>query len=176
MTLTATTTATPFGAMTTISAADVLHVAAFRDDADSLRDRLPAELRGERIRRDRSAAGDALEAYFDGDLTALDSIEVQQPGGRFHSDVWREMRQVAPGTTVSYADLAARAGAPRAVRAAASACARNAICLFVPCHRVVRSDGSLGGYFYGLDVKRRLIEHESGHRVATDNAQAAAAG
>jgi methylated-DNA-[protein]-cysteine S-methyltransferase len=70
------------------------------------------------------------------------------------------MRAIAAGTTVSYADLAARAGAPRAARAAASACARNAVCLFIPCHRVVRSDGSLGGYYYGLATKRSLLAHE----------------
>jgi len=61
---------------------------------------------------------------------------------------------------VSSGELAARAGAPRAVRAAGSACARNAVCLFVPCHRVVRRDGSLGGYYYGLATKQSLLEHE----------------
>jgi methylated-DNA-[protein]-cysteine S-methyltransferase len=62
---------------------------------------------------------------------------------------------------VSYTELAAKAGRPEAVRAAASACARNAAALFVPCHRVLRSDGSLGGFRWGTTVKRWLLEHEA---------------
>ncbi len=74
------------------------------------------------------------------------------------------MRSIPPGQTWSYARLAAEAGRPTAVRAAGSACARNLVAPFVPCHRVVRSDGSLGGYAYGLDIKRALLAHESGLR------------
>jgi methylated-DNA-[protein]-cysteine S-methyltransferase len=160
MTLVGTTVTTPFGPMSLLGTEDCLHVAAFGEDLDELRDRLPAGLRGAPVRRGETGAAAALRDYFGGDVNALARVDVRQPGGAFHTRVWAEMRNIAPGTTVSYSELAARAGAPRAVRAAASACARNAVCLFVPCHRVVRSDGSLGGYYYGLATKQRLLEHE----------------
>jgi methylated-DNA-[protein]-cysteine S-methyltransferase len=71
------------------------------------------------------------------------------------------MRAVRPGTTISYTDLATRVGLPRtAARAAGAACAANLIAPAVPCHRVLRSDGSLGGYYYGLARKRWLLRHE----------------
>jgi methylated-DNA-[protein]-cysteine S-methyltransferase len=76
------------------------------------------------------------------------------------------MRQIPPGETWSYAELAAKAGRPQAVRAAGQACARNLVAPFVPCHRVVRSGGSLGGYYYGLAVKRWLLDHERGDAAA----------
>jgi methylated-DNA-[protein]-cysteine S-methyltransferase len=162
MTLLTTTVATPLGDMSLLGTEECLHVASFTGDLDELRDRLPASLRGASIRRGETSAAAALRDYFAGDVTALETVTVSQPGGPYHTSVWAAMRTVAPGTTVSYSELAARAGAPRAVRAAASACARNAICLFIPCHRIVRSDGTLGGYYYGLDTKRRLLEHERG--------------
>lgn len=176
MTLVASIDDTPFGPMTILSADDVVHVAVFGTDVDAMRHRLPAGLRTEPVHRDDSVGSAALRAYFDGDIGALDQVRVQQPGSAYHVAAWREMRTIAAGTTVSYAELAARAGSPRAVRAAGSACARNAVCLFVPCHRVVRSDGSLGGYYYGPDVKRRLIEHEAGHRPGTAAARSAPSG
>jgi methylated-DNA-[protein]-cysteine S-methyltransferase len=163
MTLIGTTVETPFGDMSLIGTHECLHVASFTNDLDELRDRLQPSLRREPVRRGETSAAAALRDYFAGDVGALGAVAVSQPGGPFHARVWAEMRDVTPGTTVSYAELAARAGAPRAVRAAGSACARNAICLFVPCHRIVRSNGSLGGYYYGLDTKRRLLEHERGH-------------
>jgi methylated-DNA-[protein]-cysteine S-methyltransferase len=103
---------------------------------------------------------DAVARYASGDVGALDAVLVQQTGGQFAQSVWAVMRDIPPGSTVSYAELARRAGRPTAVRAAASACARNLVAPFVPCHRVVRSDGSLGGYAYGLEVKRALLDHE----------------
>lgn len=160
MTLLATRVQTPFGDMSLIGTEECLHVASFNADLDELRNRLAPQLRTEAIGRGDTSAADALRRYFAGDIGALDEVDVSQPGGPFHSRVWAAMRRVTPGTTVSYAELAARAGAPRAVRAAGSACARNAICLFVPCHRIVRSDGGLGGYYYGLATKRRLLDHE----------------
>ncbi|MDQ6848352.1 MAG: methylated-DNA--[protein]-cysteine S-methyltransferase [Candidatus Dormibacteraeota bacterium] len=161
MTLLTTTVDTPFGDMSLIGTEECLNVASFTADLDELRDRLAPPLRRQTIRRGETAAASALRAYFAGDIDALDGVAVSQPGGPFHTRVWAAMREVPPGTTVSYTELAARAGAPRAMRAAGSACARNAICLFVPCHRIVRSDGGLGGYYYGLATKQRLLEHES---------------
>ncbi|HSP65021.1 MAG TPA: methylated-DNA--[protein]-cysteine S-methyltransferase [Candidatus Deferrimicrobium sp.] len=160
MTLLTSTVDTPFGDMCLIGTEECLHVASFDADLDELRDRLAPALRREPIRRGETPAVAALGRYFAGDITALDEVAVSQPGGPFHTRVWAAMRAVRPGTTVSYGELAARAGEPRAMRAAGSACARNAICLFVPCHRIVRSDGALGGYYYGLATKQRLLDHE----------------
>lgn len=104
---------------------------------------------------------DAFGAYFDGEFSALDGLAVDQPGGPFNHAVWAAMRTIPAGQTATYTELAAAAGRPRAVRAAASTCARNLVAVVVPCHRVVRTDGTLGGYRYGLDVKRALLEHEA---------------
>jgi methylated-DNA-[protein]-cysteine S-methyltransferase len=105
----------------------------------------------------------AVRAYFDGDLAAIDTIEVEQHGaGEFLDHAFDVLRTVPPGETVTYRDFATRAGRPAAIRAAASACARNAAALFVPCHRIVRTDGGLGGYRYGLEIKRWLRAHEQG--------------
>lgn len=104
---------------------------------------------------------DAVAGYGDGELAALDAVPVDQPGGPFLQRAWQALRTVRAGTTTSYTGLAEAAGRPAAVRAAGSACARNLIAPFVPCHRVTRRDGSLGGYLYGLDVKQRLLQHEA---------------
>ncbi|HEY0187338.1 MAG TPA: methylated-DNA--[protein]-cysteine S-methyltransferase [Cellulomonas sp.] len=103
---------------------------------------------------------DAVARYAAGELTALDAVPVEQPGGPFQQRAWQAMRAIAPGGTLTYTELAVAAGSPTAVRAAGSACARNLIAPFVPCHRVVRNDGTLGGYYYGLPVKRSLLAHE----------------
>ena len=101
-----------------------------------------------------------LQGYFDGDIRAINSITVRQSGAAFSQSAWKAMRKVAPGKTLSYADLAARSGSPAAVRAAGSACAKNAIVLVVPCHRIVKTGGALGNYAYGLDKKEWLLNHE----------------
>jgi methylated-DNA-[protein]-cysteine S-methyltransferase len=101
-----------------------------------------------------------LARYFDGDLAALDGIEVAPEGTPFQQRVWSELRALRPGETVSYAELARRVGSPRAVRAVGSANARNPVAIVVPCHRVVRSDGALGGYAGGVERKAWLLRHE----------------
>ena len=103
---------------------------------------------------------DLISDYFDGDLTALNGIQVRQPGAAFSQAAWKSMRKIAPGKVWSYADLAAKAGSPAAVRAAGSACANNAIPLVVPCHRVVKTGGALGNHAYGVDKKQWLLSHE----------------
>ncbi|MGH3070426.1 MAG: methylated-DNA--[protein]-cysteine S-methyltransferase [Streptosporangiaceae bacterium] len=101
-----------------------------------------------------------VASYFAGDLRALDAIPVYQPGTPSRQSLWAALRAVPPGATVSYTQLAAQAGNPRAPRAAGAACAYNLIAPVVPCHRALRSDGSLGGYYYGLDRKMWLLRHE----------------
>jgi methylated-DNA-[protein]-cysteine S-methyltransferase len=101
----------------------------------------------------------AIAGYLDHDLTALDSISVWQQGGPFQQQTWNAMRTITPGGIDSYGGLARRAGRPRAARAVGTACSSNLVALFVPCHRVVAASG-IGGYGYGLDVKRALLAHE----------------
>ncbi len=104
---------------------------------------------------------DLVNDYFDGDIAALNSINVRQPGAPFSQAAWKAMRKVKAGKVISYSELAERAGSPTAVRAAGSACAKNAIVLVVPCHRIVKSGGALGNYAYGLNKKEWLLRHEA---------------
>ncbi|GAA3385872.1 methylated-DNA--[protein]-cysteine S-methyltransferase [Cryptosporangium minutisporangium] len=115
----------------------------------------------------RSELGDVTKAvlrYHEGDVTAIDPIPVRQLSGPFLLVAWDVLRRVQPGEPVTYTEYAELAGNPLAVRAAASACARNAAALFVPCHRVLRSDGSLGGFRWGVQIKRWLLDHEADGR------------
>lgn len=103
---------------------------------------------------------DILQRYVDGDLDALDEVSVVQAGGPFRQKAWAAMRGITAGSIDSYMGLARRAGSPRASRAAGTVCSSNLVAPFVPCHRVVGANGQLGGYGYGLDVKRALLAHE----------------
>jgi len=103
---------------------------------------------------------DLINDYFDGDLTAINAIKVRQEGATFSQAAWKAMRKVKAGKVISYADLAAHAGSPAAVRAAGSACASNAIMLVVPCHRIVKTGGALGNYACGVEKKEWLLRHE----------------
>ena len=103
---------------------------------------------------------DLISDYFDGDISALNAISVSQPGAHFSQEAWKAMKKVRPGSVISYADLADRAGSSNAVRAAGSACAKNAIVIVVPCHRIVKTGGALGNYAYGLGKKEWLLRHE----------------
>jgi methylated-DNA-[protein]-cysteine S-methyltransferase len=110
----------------------------------------------------------AVERYAAGDVAALDDVPVEQPGGPFFQRAWAAMRAIPAGSTATYAELAVAAGSPMAVRAAGSACSRNLVAPFVPCHRVLRSGGKglLGGYYFGLDAKRALLGHEGAAAVS----------
>ena len=83
-------------------------------------------------------------------------------GTEFQRRVWDELRDIPSGTTTTYTEIARRIGAPKALRAVAGACAANVLALAIPCHRVVRSNGSLSGYRWGLERKRLLIAREQG--------------
>ena len=112
-----------------------------------------------------SAALEAIERYFEGSLDALDAIAIAPRGTAFQKLVWSELRKLRPGEFISYAELAERLGRPRALRPVGQANAKNPIALAVPCHRVVASDGSLGGYAWGSDRKAFLLEHENVARL-----------
>ncbi|ATY14665.1 methylated-DNA--[protein]-cysteine S-methyltransferase [Amycolatopsis sp. AA4] len=111
-------------------------------------------------RRDLGPVTTAIRRYHGGDLNAVADIEVRQRSGPFREHAWEMLRKVPPGSPVSYAEYATLSGNPSAVRAAATACARNAAALFVPCHRVVRTGGAIGNFRWGVDAKRWLLHHE----------------
>lgn len=107
----------------------------------------------------------ALRAYAAGDVAAIDTLSVSQRETPFRREVWDALRTVEAGQAVTYSELADRAGRPAAVRAAASVCAVNLIALIIPCHRVVRADGSLGKYLFGRAIKDSLLAHEGAPRM-----------
>ncbi|HET7312318.1 MAG TPA: methylated-DNA--[protein]-cysteine S-methyltransferase [Mycobacteriales bacterium] len=153
-----TTMSTPVGNLALLVHNDGLVAAGFSDVHDQysrLRNAPPL-----RLVEELGRFTDAMTAYFAGDVSAMETLPVGQPGGAFRQAAWKVMREVPPGEVITYSELAARAGNPRAVRAAGSACAQNLVAPIVPCHRIVRTGGNLGGYYYGLDVKSWLLEHE----------------
>jgi AraC family transcriptional regulator of adaptative response/methylated-DNA-[protein]-cysteine methyltransferase len=101
----------------------------------------------------------AVVAAVEGDRTSTD-VPIDVQASAFQWKVWRELQRIPLGETRSYTDIAEAIGAPRAVRAVASACANNRVALLIPCHRVIRQSGDLGGYRWGLDRKKRLLEKE----------------
>ena len=107
-----------------------------------------------------------LACYFDGDLEYSPALSLDLRGTAFQAAVWRALREIPPGETVTYRGLAQRLGRPRAARAVAGAVARNPVSILVPCHRVVGADGKLTGYAGGLPIKRCLLEHEARHASA----------
>lgn len=110
--------------------------------------------------RNPNGLRDAIRRYFAGELAAIDTLPVQTEGTRFQREVWRALREIPCGNTVSYAKLAERIGRPAAVRAVGLANGSNPVGVVVPCHRVIGSDGSLTGYGGGIERKRWLLEHE----------------
>jgi methylated-DNA-[protein]-cysteine S-methyltransferase len=153
---------TPMGPFTAVVDEGTVLASGWTAELDDLVPLIHPTLRPADLRRgELGAVGDAIVAYHGGDLSAIDDVPVRQRSGTFLEHAWEILRSVPAGAPVTYTEYAAKAGRPAAVRAAASACARNAAALFVPCHRVVRTDGSLGGFRWGLDVKRGLLTHES---------------
>ncbi|GBL22144.1 methylated-DNA--protein-cysteine methyltransferase [Clavibacter sp.] len=156
-----TTLKTPVGALSLISREHILIAAGFtsQDELLSSISKQDRQLESKKVSQ-IPIISDLVSDYFDGDLRALDGIKVDQEGEKFSQSAWRVMRKIAPGRTLTYADLAKRAGSEDAVRAAGSACARNLIALVVPCHRIVKTGGALGNYAYGLKYKQWLLSHE----------------
>ncbi len=93
------------------------------------------------------------------------ALRLDLRGTAFQQDVWRAIRSIPPGQTATYRQVAALAGRPTAIRAVASACASNPIAVIIPCHPVIRADGGLGGYRWGVARKERLLEMESRTRT-----------
>jgi methylated-DNA-[protein]-cysteine S-methyltransferase len=116
-----------------------------------------AELR----RGDESApAVRAVRRYFDGELKAIDQLDVDPGGTEFQAAVWRELRRIPAGRTSTYGELAERVGHPGSARAAGGAVGSNPIPIVIPCHRIVGSTGKLTGFGGGIARKRWLLRHE----------------
>lgn len=138
----------------------------FGETASGLLDQLRREFPNAALRPAGEEAAQPLDAWM---AALADHLEGAAPrpdlpldlrGTAFQIKVWRFLMSVKPGSAVSYSELAAGVGAPRAVRAAASACAANRVAVLVPCHRALRADGGLGGYRWGLERKRALLDSE----------------
>jgi methylated-DNA-[protein]-cysteine S-methyltransferase len=158
----ATTIDTPPGPFAIVASDDLVLASGWTADPAELLALIGPALRPASLtpRRDLGPITRAVEDYVAGDVHAIDAVPVAQAASPFLERAWAALRTIPAGAPETYAQLAARCGSPTAVRAAGSACARNPTALFVPCHRIVRTDGSLGGFAYGLDVKRWLLAHE----------------
>jgi methylated-DNA-[protein]-cysteine S-methyltransferase len=158
---------TPVGPLAMLEHETALVGAGFTAEPRELHARLHPSLRTHELVAiaDLGEISKAHEAYFAGDLDALDALTVHAPGTPRRERLWAVLRGVGPGETVTYGELADRAGLVRGARAAGQACARNLIAPVIPCHRVVASTGTgarrLNGYYYGLNRKEWLLRHES---------------
>lgn len=166
------TTDTPNGPFTVVADDEGRVLASgWSDDPDYLTGLVHRDLRPESVRRSAELSGavDAVQSYYAGDLGAPSAVPVVWRSGPFLEHAWATLRGVPAGHPISYSEFADRSGNAKAIRGAASACARNAAALFVPCHRVLRNDGTLGGFRYGLEVKRWLLDFEQQGAAASDN-------
>ena len=124
------------------------------------------ELRGRFPKAQLHQGGEAFEALLAKVTAAVEkpgashTIPLDVQGTAFQEGVWRELQKIPAGETRSYSDIAAAIGKPKAVRAVGSANGANNVAVLIPCHRVVRSDGTMGGYAYGLEIKRKLLARE----------------
>ena len=144
-------------AFTALSEGDVVVAAGFTADANQLAFKegyASAEIKPASSHHPVSRS---VAAYIRGDLDSLAAVAVKPQGSATMLRMWKRLHRIPAGATVSYAELG---GERRYSRVAATACARNPIALFIPCHRVVRSDGGLGGFGGGLDTKAWLLDHE----------------
>lgn len=148
----------PFGILE--DDAGTVIAAGWTQDPEELRGRIRAADRPAESLPGRVQAAPAVEAYYAGDFAAVAAVPVRHCGTELQLAGWEALRSIAPGQPLAYAEFAARLGRPRAIRAAADVCARNAIGLFTPCHRVLRTDGGLGGFAWGTELKGRLLERE----------------
>lgn len=162
-----TTVETPAGdirlAVAVDEAGERVVAAAFSDHFDRVSARVRARFADADWVEGTTAAADAVRRYVAGDHAAIGGVRVDTTGTPFQERVWEALRAIPVGETRSYAEVAASIGAPGAVRAVGSANGANPVWLLVPCHRVVRSDGTVGGYGGGPDRKAWLLAHERGN-------------
>jgi len=155
---------TPFGPFTALVAGDGAVLASgWTAEISELAPLVHPDLRPADLEEtdDLGVVGEAVAAFHADDPAPAAAVPVRQHGGPFLLEVWARMREIEAGAPVTYSVLAERAGRPAAIRGAAAGCARNAAALFVPCHRVVRRGGGLGGFRWGLALKEALIAMEA---------------
>jgi len=153
---------TPLGRLLVAATERGLCSVCFGESAADLERDLRAEFHAAQVRRDDAAMSRYVEpllAVISGENTTID-LPLDVRATAFQMKVWEKLRQIPRGETRSYRDIAREIGEPTAVRAVARACASNPVALAVPCHRVVRSDGELAGYRWGVDRKRKLLKCE----------------
>lgn len=152
---------TPIGVLSLIAEENIVLAAGF-NGIDNLVSRLASEDAGQQIKKSSKIhiISDLVSDYFEGDINSLNGIKVRQPGAKFSQEVWKVLRKIPAGKTLSYAELAKRAGSEAAIRAAGTACGNNLIAPIVPCHRIVKSGGAIGNYGYGVKIKEWLLRHE----------------
>lgn len=149
---------TPIGVLRLVTRAETLCALEFTDT--------PTRPRSAKRRQRLPAGGimksleQRLQAYFAGDLSALEGIPVDPEGTRFERRVWRALLRIPAGKTLTYGEIARKLGVPNAARAVGGACGRNPIVLVIPCHRVIGANGSLTGFGGGIELKRWLLRHE----------------
>lgn len=161
-----TTLRTPLGLALVAATARGVCAVTLGDNESELLDELGAEFPHAAFERVDAGSDDFLAPRVRAVAEALagravrHGLPIEVVGTAFQHKVWQALMRIPPGETRSYAEVAAMIGAPRAVRAVARACAQNRLAVLVPCHRVVRSDGSLGGYRWGLPRKQALLAAE----------------
>ena len=160
-----TITRTPLGLMLVASTEKGICAVSFGQDVDEMKNNLQHEYSAAIIQYDEDSLTkvvDSLIRHLEGSLPHLElSLDLQATA--FQMRVWEELRKIPYGETRTYAQVAQAIGHPKAVRAVANACAANPVVVVTPCHRVVRSDGSLGGYHYGVERKKALLQKEKEH-------------
>jgi len=150
----------PIGPLAIATDDDILLAIDFNGDVRALAHRLSLPTSAAEAFPDAARPVlDLLDAYFAGDLAALERIAVRPAGTPFQRRVWDALRTIRAGTTSSYRDLAVRIGSRSAIRAVGAANGANPIPIVVPCHRVIGANGALVGYGGGLDRKRWLLGH-----------------
>ncbi len=161
------TTMTPVGLLMMAATDRGLCFVQFGEDEASMRARLEAEYPAASLSSMPAGADAAFDAWMAGLRSRLNGapdgsdLPLDIRGTAFQTKVWEFLQRIPAGETRSYADVAAGIGRPTAVRAVAGACAANRLALAIPCHRVIRGDGGLGGYRWSVERKRALLEREA---------------
>lgn len=154
-------TTTSAGTFTVILNQDDIALASGFEPAKNLIKRLPKNISIHSLKQQDNHPYELLvQQYFRGNLKSLSNIPYKTFGTSFQHKVWLTMAKIPYSQTVSYKTLAKNAGFPSAIRAAASACGKNCLAVLIPCHRIIKSDGTIGNYLYGTAAKKMLLSLE----------------
>ena len=164
MTIFQTQLESPLGTMEIWSTHRGLCALLFDDHRDAITHRIDRRFSPYSFRvGDPFGAGPALTSWLQGQLQALSTIPLDPGGTPFQRSVWKELQTIPPGQTRSYGEMAQAIGRPKAARAVGAANGANPVPLFVPCHRVIGSNGALSGFAFGIERKRWLLDFEDLH-------------